>query len=339
MINIDGSMGEGGGQVLRTSLALSMITGQPVRIENIRAKRPKPGLLRQHLTSVEAACAVCDGQAVGMSLGSSKIDFKPGPIKGGTYHFAIGTAGSTTLVLQTVLPALMIASEPSTLTITGGTHNPHAPSVCFLTHAFLPILQKMGPKVRVHLDRHGFYPAGGGKIRIDIEPVNRLIPIELVEAQPVVGSQAIATISGLDVSIATRELNTVAGMLGWSDDQLQIEQIQSSACAGNVLTLTVKRENITEVFTGFGSRGVSAERVASNAARDVEQYLASGVPVWEHLADQLMIPMALAGAGAYQTGSLSEHALTNAMVIEAFGHHKVHLKNEGNRSLITTSTT
>lgn len=325
MISIDGSQGEGGGQVLRTSLALSMVTGQPVRIENIRAKRPKPGLLRQHLTSVEAACAVCSGEAMGAELGSSMIEFTPGAVRGGAYTFAIGTAGSTTLVLQTVLPALMLAGEPSTLTISGGTHNTHAPTVCFLTRAFLPILERMGPRVRVHLDRHGFYPAGGGQIRVEIDPVPKLSPIELCDTGPVTSHSATATVAGLPGSIAKRELEVVSSMLGWDESCLRIEQIDEVRGAGNVLSLEVERGPITEVFTGFGERGISAERVASNAAKQLREYLAADVPVWEYLADQLMLPLALAGGGAFVTGPLSVHARTNADVIERFGCHKVHL--------------
>lgn len=326
MIKIDGNQGEGGGQILRTALALSMVTGQPFRIENIRANRPKPGLLRQHLTSTLAAAEVCAGTAIGAELGSTALEFRPGPVRGGNYSFAIGTAGSTTLVLQTVLPALMLASEPSTLTISGGTHNAFAPTATFLKHAFLPILTRMGPKVSIHLDRFGFYPGGGGQIRIVIEPTERLTPIELVETSPVVAQRAVATIAGLEVTIAKRELSTIGAMLGWQDECLKIEQVQESSGPGNALSLIVQREDLTEVFTGFGERGVSAERVASNAAKEVQRYLAAGVPVWEYLADQLMLPLALAGGGAFVTGPLSEHAKTNVQVIASFGHHRIHQK-------------
>lgn len=336
MIRIDGSIGEGGGQILRTSLALSMITGQPFRIENIRAKRPKPGLLRQHLTSVRAACAICGGEAIGAELGSTSVEFSPGSVRGGAYTFAIGTAGSTTLVLQTVLPALMQASEPSTLTISGGTHNTNAPTVDFLRSAFLPLLDRMGPKVALHLDRHGFYPGGGGQIRVEIETVERLTPIELVESKPIIARRAIATIAGLEGAIARRELNTIGTMLGWDESSLQIEQVKESAGPGNVLSLIVQREDIAEVFTGFGERGVSAERVASDAARECQRYLAAGVPVWEHLADQLMLPMALAGGGSFRTGQLSEHAMTNAAVIESFGLSRIDLDvDRGNQTTIS----
>src|SRR5689334_333662 len=176
MLKLDGSVGEGGGQILRTALALSALTGQPFEIEKIRAKRRKPGLLRQHLTAVRAATALCQAQVEGDSLGSMTLRFVPGDVKPGEYAFAIGTAGSATLVLQTVLPPLLLASRPSKITIEGGTHNPLAPPVDFLDRSFLPLVRRMGPRVRVQLERWGFYPAGGGRISVEIEPVQRLQP-------------------------------------------------------------------------------------------------------------------------------------------------------------------
>ena len=163
MITIDGSAGEGGGQILRSSLALSLVTGQPFRMERIRAKRQKPGLLRQHLTAVEAAKAVGCAEVSGETLGSQTLDFRPGPVTPGNYRFAVGTAGSATLVLQTVLPALLTASDPSTLTLEGGTHNPLAPSFDFLDRCFMPLIHRMGPSVELELKRPGFFPAGGGR--------------------------------------------------------------------------------------------------------------------------------------------------------------------------------
>lgn len=331
MINVDGSMGEGGGQVLRTALSLSMVTGTPVRIDNIRAGRSKPGLLRQHLTSVEAACAVCAGGASGAVLGATSLEFVPGPIRGGEYAFAIGSAGSTTLVLQTVLPALVTAPEPSTVTISGGTHNTYAPSVHFLDRVFLPVLGLMGPSIRLELERHGFYPAGGGRIRVKIEPAERLRPIELLEAHPVTGRRAVATIAGLPGSIAARKLAVVGKTLGWPESCLRIDQVSDDAGPGNVLSIEIERAGITEVFTGFGERGVSAERVASGAAKSAQRYLDADVPVWRHLADQLMLPMAIAGGGAFITSSLSGHSVTNACVIEQFLDVRVHRHDLGKK--------
>src|SRR5512136_2571133 len=179
MITIDGSQGEGGGQILRTSLALSLVTGQPFRMERIRAKRQKPGLLKQHLTAVEAAKTVGCAEVTGAALGSQTLEFKPGPVTPGNYRFAVGTAGSATLVLQTVLPPLLVASGPSTLTLEGGTHNPFAPPFDFLARCFAPVVERMGPRIELKLHRPGFFPAGGGQFEAQITPVNRLKPIDL----------------------------------------------------------------------------------------------------------------------------------------------------------------
>src|SRR6185295_18962730 len=159
MLKLDGSVGEGGGQILRTALALSALTGQPFQIDRIRAQRRKPGLMRQHLTAVRAAAEVCQATVAGDSLGSMALSFVPGAVKAGSYSFAVGTAGSATLVLQTVLPPLLVAAGPSTLTIEGGTHNPLAPPFDFLERSFLPLVARMGPQFEARLERWGFYPA------------------------------------------------------------------------------------------------------------------------------------------------------------------------------------
>src|ERR1700722_15265155 len=161
MIEIDGSFGEGGGQVLRTALSLSLVTGQPFRIDNIRAGREKPGLLRQHLTAVLAAAEIGGATVEGATLGSTALTFSPGKVKPGEYRFAVGTAGSGTLVFQTILPALMLASAPSRITIEGGTHNHAAPPFDFLARTFVPLVERMGPKIRLQFERYGFYTAGG----------------------------------------------------------------------------------------------------------------------------------------------------------------------------------
>src|SRR6185503_15943515 len=180
MITIDGSQGEGGGQILRTSLTLSLVTGQPFRLENIRAGRQKPGLLRQHLTAVEAARTVGTAEVNGATPGSRTLEFRPGTVTPGNYRFAVGTAGSATLVLQTILPPLLTASGVSTLTLEGGTHNPYAPPFDFLARCFVPLIQRMGPRIDLEMGRPGFYPAGGGKFQARIEPVKRLARFDLM---------------------------------------------------------------------------------------------------------------------------------------------------------------
>ena len=318
MLTIDGSQGEGGGQVLRSALALSMVTGTPFRIDQIRARRAKPGLLRQHLTAVQAATQVCGAEVLGASLGSSRLDFKPGKVRPGAYAFAVGTAGSATLVLQTVLPALLTAAEPSTLTLEGGTHNPFAPPFDFLARAFLPLIGRLGPRVTAALERHGFYPAGGGRFNVRIEPVPKLRRLELPERGEVRTRSARALVARLPLSIAERELAVVREQLGWSGAELRAEEVGDSAGAANVLMLEIASEHATEVFTGFGERGRRAEDVARQAVDEARACLAAGVPVGERLADQLLLPLALAGGGSFHTTELSQHSRTNLDVIGKF---------------------
>src|SRR5262245_8429391 len=201
MVTIDGSIGEGGGQILRTALSLSLVTGKPFRIEKIRAGREKPGLLRQHLTAVNAALQIGQAKADGIIVGATELTFIPGKIVAGAYRFAIGTAGSTTLVLQTVLPALLTADGPSRLTLEGGTHNPFAPPFEFLQRTFLPVLNRMGPQVTVSLERPGFYPAGGGRFNVAIQPCERLRSVELKDRGEIQRRLAKAVVAGLPKEI------------------------------------------------------------------------------------------------------------------------------------------
>lgn len=316
MLTIDGSAGEGGGQILRTSLGLSLATGTPVRLEKIRAGRKKPGLLRQHLTAVEAAARIGAARVEGAAPGSQALSFIPGPVSPGSYHFAVGSAGSATLVLQAVLPALMTASAPSQLTLEGGTHNPWAPPFDFLNKAFLPLLGRMGAKVTASLERRGFYPAGGGRFKVAIESAAKLAPIELTERGEVRSLSARAVIASLPANIARRELEVLKRTI--SPDPVVAEEDNDSPGPGNAVMVEVACEHVTELFTGFGQLGVSAETVAERTAREVRRYLDAGVPVGEHLADQLMIPLALAGGGAIHTVALSRHSTTNLEVIGNF---------------------
>jgi len=316
LVELDGSLGEGGGQILRTALSLSMVTGRPFRIERIRAGRAKPGLLRQHLTAVLAAQRVCGAEVEGAAIGSTVLTFQPGPVRPGEYTFAIGSAGSTTLVLQTLLPALMVGDSSSSLTIEGGTHNIYAPSVDFLTRTFLPLLERMGPRVALDLERHGFYPRGGGRISARITPCKKLKPIELLSRGEARERRAIASVAGLSGEIAKRELKVIQKKLGW--ETIRIQQLDDDVGPGNVLSLEIESEHVTEVITGFGRKGVSAEEVASAAVKEARTYLAGDHPVGPHLADQLMLPFAMAGAGAFRSGPLTPHARTNASVIAQF---------------------
>ncbi|HEY3835410.1 MAG TPA: RNA 3'-terminal phosphate cyclase [Bryobacteraceae bacterium] len=318
MIRIDGSFGEGGGQILRTSLSLSLVTGKPFRIDNIRAGRERPGLLRQHLTAVLAATEVCGADVEGATLGSTSLTFTPGEVRPFEYRFSVGTAGSGTLVFQTVLPALMTAALPSRIWIEGGTHNTAAPPFDFLDRAFLPLIQRMGPKVRLQFERYGFYPAGGGRFCAEIEPCGKLAPLQLGERGEITTRRIVAVVANLPGHIAVREIETVADMLNWGKDAGKIEQTRNSPGPGNVVMVEVGSAEVTEIFTAFGQMGVAAEKVASTAAREARDYLASRAAAGEHLTDQLLLPLALAGQGSFTARKINMHARTNMAVISQF---------------------
>jgi len=317
MVTIDGSYGEGGGQILRTSLALSLVTGKPFSIHNIRAGRKKPGLMRQHLTAVNAAAEIGLAAIEGNRIGSQAFTFEPEMIKPGNYHFAIGSAGSCTLVFQTILPALLIAGEPSEIILEGGTHNPFAPPFDFLEKAFLPVINRMGSRVDAILEKPGFYPAGGGRFKVSISPAG-LNRIDLLERGNIIHKTARASVANLPVKIANRELKVIREKLEWSRELLKAVNVENSQGPGNILTVEIESDNITEVFTGFGEKGISAEKVAKRAVKAVQEYLAFDVPVGRYLADQLLIPMALAGGGKFRTFSPTQHTTTNAEIIKKF---------------------
>lgn len=317
MVKIDGSYGEGGGQILRTSLALSLVTGKPFSISNIRAGRKKPGLMRQHLTAVNAAAEIGRAAIEGNRIGSQAFTFEPEMIQPGNFHFAVGSAGSCTLVFQTILPALLIAGGSSEITLEGGTHNPFAPPFDFLEKAFLPVIDRIGPKVDAILEKPGFYPAGGGRFKVSVNPAG-LNRINLLERGNIIHKTAQASVANLPVNIANRELKVIREMLDWGSELLNAVNVENSQGPGNILTIEIESENITEVFTGFGEKGVSAEKVAKRAVKSVQEYLASNVPVGRYLADQLLVPMALAGGGKFRTLSPTGHTTTNAEIIKKF---------------------
>lgn len=315
-IELDGSRGEGGGQILRTALSLSMITGIPFTIEHIRARRRKPGLLRQHLTAVQAAAAVCKAEVEGAVAGSQRLRFKPGPVRAGDYRHAIGSAGSCTLVLQTVLPALWFADGPSTLHVSGGTHNPAAPPADFLIRSWQPLMQRMGVMLDIQLLRHGFYPAGGGEVLASTTPVATWRPLQLKARGELLRLSAIGVVSGIPAEVAKREMQRAASSLGPLDEELRV--LPSNDGPGNILMLVMDYPEVTEVFSACGERGMPAETVADQAARAARSYRDSAATVGEHLADQLLLPMALAGEGSFTTHVVSSHLKTNCAVIAKF---------------------
>ena len=325
MIEIDGSEGEGGGQIIRSSLALSAVTGKPFCIKNIRAGRKKSGLKRQHVTGVNAAREICGGAAVGAELSSSELTFIPGPIQTRNFHFKIGTAGSTTLVAQTVLPALMMADKPSSIVIEGGTHNPGGPPFDFLERVYLPQVEKMGPSFNAKIESYGFYPVGGGKIKIEIEPGGPLQGLILLERKHKTKAKLMALVSKLPLEIAKRELDVIRRKGKWHPSECYPIEIKNSSGPGNVVMMEFNSGNVNEIITGYGSPGVPAESVARKTYRDARPYLAWEYPVGEYLADQLLLPMGLAASqqnagvvSEFLTGPLSLHATTHIEILKRF---------------------
>jgi RNA 3'-terminal phosphate cyclase (ATP) len=310
MIIIDGSEGEGGGQMVRNSCALSLATGKPFRITNIRANRAKPGLMRQHVTAVEAACVISGSECTGLAVGSSELTFRPGKVAPGEYHFAVGTAGSTGLVLQTVLMPLAMADAPSRLVLEGGTHNMLAPPFDFIERSFLPIINRMGPKVSARLVRHGFYPRGGGRIEVDIMPA-LLQPIECLTrgAQLGVGGQVV--FSGLPVEIAERLLaRAKRDLADWPEGAFALRELPVDQGPGVILMLEASYANVTEIVSGFGQLGVPAERLAKTSAARMNGYVGASAFAGPYLADQLVLPFVLAQGGCFTTVKPSQHFLT-----------------------------
>jgi RNA 3'-terminal phosphate cyclase (ATP) len=251
----------------------------------------------------------------------------------------VGSAGSATLVLQTVLPALLTAPAPAVVELEGGTHNPFAPPFDFLARSFLPLVGRMGPRVEAVLERPGFYPAGGGSVRVRVEPAPRLAGFDLLERGAVRAVRATVHLSDLPRHVADRELQTAARILRLPPENLAVEEARDPAGPGNAVVVEVESEALTEVFTAFGQRGVRAERVAESAAGDAKRYIDSGVPVGDHLADQILLPLALAGGGSFRARPLSSHATTNLEVLRMFLPVEAEVEDDADGSVRVTLRT
>jgi len=343
---IDGSAGEGGGQILRTSLALSCITGKSLHIENIRAARRNPGLAKQHLSCVQAACQICNGQCQGAAQSSRVLDFQPDLVQGGDFYFDIGSAGSASLVIQTVLPALFLADKPSTVTVTGGTHNPLAPPFDFLCETFLPAIASAGFRGNCKLIKHGFFPAGGGKMTFEIRPWQKQ-PQQIIDfcepgKEPQIHARIYTTRLAPHIAQRQRELLLQSKLKIQNVEHIEVTD---SAGPGNCAMIRLCNGSRTTVFTAFGMRGKPSQNVISEVVNLAKDFLASGASVDRFLADQLLIYMAMScqfvgsqtqkrcalddstkdykmgaspKAGCYTTNELSSHLSTNMEVIKKF---------------------
>ena len=318
---VDGSSGEGGGQLLRSSLALAALTGRSLDIVRIRAKRRRPGLQRQHLAAAMAVAEICGGELSGASLGAQTLAFTPGAIAHGDYRFAVGSAGSATLVFQAVLWPLLAVPGRSRLVFAGGTHNPLAPPFDFLAQVFLPRLRALGVAIEARLEQAGFFPAGGGRFVVELEGGRPLAALQLRERGKIHAREAVVLLANLPRHIAERELAVVERELGWPPTQRRIVELNGPG-PGNALCLRVTTEFASELVTGFGEKGVRAETVARRAVEELRRWLDSGAPVGEHLADQLLMAMALAAGdgrmGEFVTVPASSHTRSHAALIERF---------------------
>ena len=299
---------------------MSLVTGRPVELKNIRAGRRRPGLLRQHLTGVRLATELGRAKVEGDHLGSQALSFTPQELQSGaTLEADIGSAGSTTLVLQTVLPALVAGPGWTSLTLRGGTHNPMAPTVEFLERSFGRAMAKMGVSMEIRAERCGFYPAGGGCLRVTVErKTEQLERISLLERGERTSHRAMAMSYGIPDHVIWRELKRVRKRMQWEEDATEAVLLTEGRGPGNVLSVELEYEHVTAVFAAFGQKGKRSEQVADDAVEAARRYLQSTAPVCEHLADQLLIPMALAGGGEFRTVNPTLHTRTNAEVVERF---------------------
>lgn len=320
MILIDGASGEGGGQILRSALALSVLTGKPFRIVNIRARRAIPGLRPQHLKAVEAAAHVSRADVEGAAIRSRELVFRPRGKESGEYHFDVGTAGSTLLVIHTVFLPLAAVNGRSIVSVTGGTHVPWSPNFHYLRCTWLRFLQQMGFHCDLRLERAGFYPKGGGQVVFEEEGIDRIVPIQIHDRGQLVGLWGYSAVARLPLSIAERQKRQAVRRLQEVGYDVQIEVAELSAVSpGTAMLVTAEFEHTRACYASLGARGKPAERVADEAVDGLLQFLASEATVDEFQADQLLLPLVLAeGDSFYKTRRVTDHLLTNAQVVRAF---------------------
>jgi RNA 3'-terminal phosphate cyclase (ATP) len=320
-IELDGSFGEGGGQILRTSLTLSLVTGRPFHLRNVRARRPKPGLHPQHLMCVRAAARIGGATVRGDRLGSTDLVFEPGDVVAGEYHFSIGTAGATGLVLQTLyLPLALRGDAPSHVRIEGGTHVTASPCFHFLDTTWRAYMALLGMEVRLSMSRPGFYPRGGGQVEAWIQPSRRLRGLELLERGPVARVSGFSAVGRLPGHIAERQARRARQRLEETGLEADVHEEAWQNGPGTVLGLIVETAPVPALFFGLGERGKPAERVADEAADQALAYLAAAPAVVDpHSADQIVLPLAVAaGPSAYSVSEVTRHLCTNIEVIRRF---------------------
>ncbi|MFP3868110.1 MAG: RNA 3'-terminal phosphate cyclase [Desulfobacteraceae bacterium] len=336
MLVLDGSYGEGGGQILRTALSLAALQGQEVRIERIRARRPKPGLRPQHLTAVRALASITQAEVRGAQIGSCDLTFKPRGIYPGNYTFDVAegtaSAGSVTLIAQALLPPLALAAAPSVLTLKGGTHVPWSPPAHYLSLVFFPALQKLGLTARLELLTWGWYPRGGGEIRLTIQPVKSLKPVTWTEAPDSQAFRGLSAAANLPEHVINRQRQRLIARLGWP---LPVDRVQApSRGPGSLVFLWGPQVG----FSALGARGKRAESVADEVADAFFHFQSQQAAVDGRLADQIILYLVLAnGRSVIHTEEITSHLLTNIFVIEQFRGPKFKIAGKlGEPGLIST---
>lgn len=313
---LDGAIGEGGGQILRSALALSVITQKPFKIINIRAKRAKSGLMRQHLTAVKAAKTISNAQSIGDEINSQNIEFYPKEIQSGEFNFKVSTAGSALLVFQTILYPLLYAKAASQVRIEGGTHNAMAPTFDYINQIFLSHLNTLGAKVSGHLENYGFYPAGGGVCKFLIEPISHWKQKQFGLRGKTKKIKIVVLLANLPIRIAQREIDFLSKSLIDYRVDSEIVELNNISGAANVIQVMIENEYGHELFVGFGEKRKRAEQVAQELLGEIKNYLEGDVLMGPYIADQLLIPMALSGSGGFLTTELSQHTITNIDIIK-----------------------
>ena len=335
MIVVDGSHGEGGGQLLRMAAALSALRGVPVTVTDIRAGRPNPGLAAQHVTALQAVAALCGANVEGLEIGSKEIVFRPGPIGGGRHSFDVGTAGSITLVLQACLPVAFAAREPVRLRLSGGTDVRWSPPLDYFARVFLPILRRMGSHANIELVRRGYYPRGGGLVEVTVEPALRWSSIEMQEPGGLRSIRGIAHVSNLPADIPKRMKHAAMRRLhGFADAKIE-ERVYAGDDAigqGGALVLWAETDYAVLGATSLAERGKSSEKVAEEAAKELRAEIESGVTLDVHAADQVLVYLAQAdGPSAFTVREVSGHLNTMVWLLRQFVPREIAIAREGTR--------
>ncbi len=337
MVELDGSFGEGGGQILRTSLALSLLTGRPFHLRNIRAGRARPGLQPQNLMSVTAAASIGQASVRGASKGSTDLEFQPGSVTPGKYHFPIGTAGATALVLQTIFLPLALAGSESEIAIEGGTHVTASPCYHFLATTWHGYMAQLGLKLALDMRRPGFYPRGGGLLKADILSCARLLGLGDLHVEPATTVTGFSAVAGLPEPIARRQAQRARERLKKTGLHVDIREESWPGGPGTVLALVLDTRPVPTMFFALGERGKPAERVADEAARAVIHYSQLETPaVDQHSADQLLLPLCRAeGPSTFPVAEVSSHLVTNAFVIRQFVDRNIEIEgSEGEPGIV-----